>query len=125
MFKSPFSFRGRIRRSEYALSFLIYLCVVFFFSFISTTVSGRSNSDAGGIVLLFVLIPCLYFMLAQGVKRSHDLGNSGWFLLIPLYGFLLLFAGGEPGENRFGVDPKRKGDAPVFSFEEEAGQLRN
>ncbi len=33
----------------------------------------------------------------KGVKRCHDRGNSGWWILIPYYGFWLLFADSEAG----------------------------
>ena len=44
--------------------------------------------------------------MAQAVKRSHDLDNTGWYILIPFYGFWLLFAEGTRGNNKYGEDPK-------------------
>ena len=51
-------------------------------------------------------IPSLWLFWAQGAKRCHDRGNSGWYQLIPFYFFVMLFGEGEPYENRFGPDPK-------------------
>ena len=99
MFKNPFSFNGRIRRKEYALSLLIYIiCVVFIFSINS---GGRGNN-----FLTIGLIPLFWFLIAQGAKRCHDCGNSGWFQFIPLYGLWLLFAEGNTGRNEYGENPK-------------------
>jgi len=45
-------------------------------------------------------------MLAQGAKRCHDVGNSGWYIIIPLYSLVLMFLEGDMGENQRGPDPK-------------------
>ena len=91
MFKKPFSFNGRIGRTEYGLSFLIYLILAIMFS---------TLEDSSGIMLIFY-IPMLWFFYAQGAKRCHDLDNSGWFQIIPFYFLWMLFAPGKPYLNRF------------------------
>ncbi|MGV3540751.1 MAG: DUF805 domain-containing protein, partial [Rufibacter sp.] len=83
MFKSPFSFTGRIRRLEYGLSFLIYLPFA-----IVLNVLAESGDSASALVVLVLYIPLLWFLCAQGAKRCHDLDRSGWFQLIPFYGFV-------------------------------------
>ena len=69
MFAHPFSFEGRIRRREYCWSLLI------------AEIVGCS---------LILAIPAIWFILAQGSKRCHDYGESGWkqfnFLLPCLIG---------------------------------------
>jgi uncharacterized membrane protein YhaH (DUF805 family) len=45
----------------------------------------------------------------------HDQDKSGWFILIPIYGFILLFIEGTRGPNRFGPDPKGGDSAQTFS----------
>ena len=121
MFKNPFSFSGRIRRTEYGLSMIIYFVVAVIFQVIieSAVTSSSGSSVVIPFVTLLVFIPCLFFMFAQGAKRCHDLGNSGWFQLIPLYGFWMLFADSEHGENAYGENPKGIGNMGTqFSFEE-------
>jgi uncharacterized membrane protein YhaH (DUF805 family) len=91
MFKAPFSFEGRIRRTEYGLSYLIYL--VFSVPF-NLYFNINNNEEPSGVVLiifLLLLIPLVWFMLAQGAKRCHDRGNSGWFQIIPFYSLWMLF----------------------------------
>jgi uncharacterized membrane protein YhaH (DUF805 family) len=56
--------------------------------------------------MLIIYMPFLWFTWAQGAKRCHDLGNSGWFQLIPFYSLWMLFKDGEYGENNYGVNPK-------------------
>jgi uncharacterized membrane protein YhaH (DUF805 family) len=99
MFKNPFSFDGRIRRTEYGLSVIIYF---FVFSIVSLIDEASGQT---GVVLIF-LLPLIWFLWAQAAKRCHDRGNSGWFQLIPFYGLWMLFAPGDEGDNEYGVDPK-------------------
>ena len=39
------------------------------------------------------------------VRRVHDTGRTGWWLLVPIYGtpFLTFFTKGDVGNNRFGA----------------------
>jgi len=61
------------------------------------------------LVSLFFLIPSL----AVSVRRLHDIGKSGWFLLItliPVVGSIIFIVyaaqEGEPHANQYGEDPK-------------------
>lgn len=105
MFKNPFSFSGRIRRLEYGLSNLIYIVGIILIASISMSLF---DAEAAGPNLLVIIlwIPFAWFMLAQGAKRCHDRGNSGIWQIIPFYGFWMLFAPGDIGDNEYGPNPK-------------------
>ncbi len=104
MFNNPFSFEGRIRRTEYGITSLLFM---FFLVAINILLEpGGDDRNLDAIITLILYIPLGWFKLAQGVKRCHDLGNSGWWQLIPFYFFWLLFEEGEKRTNRYGVDPK-------------------
>ena len=86
MFSSPFSFDGRIGRTEYGISIIIYVIVL-------TSVNAIVASGDVPIIGL-AYIPMLWFLWAQGAKRCHDVGNNGWWQIIPFYVFWLLFQDG-------------------------------
>ena len=102
MFTRPFSFKGRIRRLDYGLSYLVYL--VFYNLFIGALAADFSVPVY--IVLCVLGIVLFWFVLAQGVKRCHDRGNSGWYQLIPFYVLVMLFGDGDDYDNGYGPDPK-------------------
>lgn len=108
-------FRGRARRKEYWMfmlfNFLIFITIVILeigvlklnlgFSTI-IPMKGGGQGVLNGLYILLMIIP----NLAVGVRRMHDVGKSGWFLLIPIYNFILTVTEGEKGENQYGADPK-------------------
>ena len=108
MFQKPFSFEGRIRRPEHVISFTIY--------FVAAMILNFAVIDIPAIALLY--FPILWFLWAQNAKRCHDLRKSGWYQLIPFYGFWLLFAEGEKGANEYGPDPKVTQPRYVSDYEE-------
>lgn len=111
------NFSGRARRSEYW-----YFTLFNLFAFISTAIldslfgttfdMGFGASPYGYITILyyfFILIPSL----AVFVRRLHDVGKSGWFILIsliPLIGaiwlLVLSFTDSDTGDNAYGPNPK-------------------
>ena len=95
MFKKPFSFKGRIGRVEYIISFTIFTAFYF-------TVAPIVESSDIGNYLSFLIIPVLWFLLAQGAKRCHDTDRSGWWQLIPMFWIILMIAKGDIRDNRYG-----------------------
>ena len=62
----------------------------------------------GGIAALVLILP----QLAVAVRRLHDTGRTGWWLLIglvPLVGWIVLIyfyvQPSDPGDNRYGLRP--------------------
>ena len=107
MFKAPFSFKGRIGRTEFALSFLLMLFNQVFIKLLA----GLGNTHISSLSDLKVPFSLLYISilmlhLAQGAKRCHDLGKSGWCQIIPFYSFLMLFEKGDKEANRYGYRSK-------------------
>jgi uncharacterized membrane protein YhaH (DUF805 family) len=100
MFKAPFSFEGRIRRMEFGVTMIIYMVVYF-----GIMALMASAGDVGAIAAI-LFIPMVWFIWAQGAKRCHDIGKSGWWQLIPFYVFVMLFQDGDKIRNEYGSSPK-------------------
>ncbi|MEO8650438.1 MAG: DUF805 domain-containing protein [Acidobacteriota bacterium] len=106
-------FSGRARRKEYWL-YVLFNTIFAIVAAVLDNVLGLAFRDVGygpiyALYGLLTLIPSL----AVGVRRLHDIGKSGWYLLlalIPCVGaiILLVFAitDGDMGENEYGPDPK-------------------
>jgi uncharacterized membrane protein YhaH (DUF805 family) len=107
MFKNPFSFVGRIRRTEYGLSFIILAVGRVALTML---LAGASSGQDISPIYFILQIPLLWFFWAQGAKRCHDVGWNGWCQLIPLVPIYLIFGGGANGINKYGIDPKMKSE---------------
>ena len=114
-------FEGRARRAEYGWFFLMN-AVVGFILFLPSIIALVMMSDsedppalffAGfGLVVLFMLVSFIP-SLAVAVRRWHDVGQSGWFVLfrfIPVVGWLVhlfeLLADSKEQPNQWGSSPK-------------------
>lgn len=97
MFKKTFSFDGRIRRTEYGISIIIY--------FVLYTVINEIIKE-GNPGMGLAMIPVLWFLWGQGAKRCHDMDKSGWFQIIPFYVLWMLFIEGDSFLNKYGGNPK-------------------
>ncbi|MNK57943.1 Inner membrane protein YhaI [compost metagenome] len=117
MFQNYANFSGRARRSEYWYFRLATAVIFFVFIALAIIVSIIGGGFLGfpvaiGLIALYSLI-ALIPSLAVTVRRMHDLGKSGWNVLIsfiplvgPIWLLVLLATEGEQGENYYGPDPK-------------------
>ena len=96
-FRKYVDFSGRASRPEYWWFFLGYVICAF--------VGGIVHNAVYYLVVLVFLLP----LLAVGARRLHDVGRSGWFLLlglIPVIGTLVLLyfmvQPSQPESNAYG-----------------------
>lgn len=95
-------FSGRASRAEYWYFVLINFVVSFLIGFISRLV-GLADSSGQSILSNIYSLAVLVPSIAVGVRRLHDVGKSGWFLLIPFYNLYLLIIAGTAGDNKYGA----------------------
>ena len=56
---------------------------------IASVIAQLAFADLGGnLVSLITLIPTI----AVAVRRMHDVGKSGWFILVPIYNLVLVLS---------------------------------
>lgn len=112
MFNNPFSFKGRIRRQEYLLSLFFYCAIYFSAAYLTR------GTEYGKLIFWSLFLFLGYVLLAQGAKRCHDIGNNGWYQIIPFYFFWLIIEDGVPKTNKYGPNPKG------LKGPEETGKIR-
>lgn len=119
--KRYLDFSGRSRRKEFWLWVLFVWVVLFVLMYLDSalglggTATGYAeggsvgfNMTGGWLTTLFGLATIIPG-IAVAVRRAHDQDKSGWFVLIPIYGFIMMFLEGTRGPNHFGPDPKAAG----------------
>ena len=106
-------FSGRARRKEYWY-FVLFNILASIVLGIIDGVTGCFNAATGvgllgGIYSLAMIIPSI----SVSVRRLHDTGRSGWWLLIgliPLIGAIVLLVfmvrDSFPDDNEYGASPK-------------------
>ena len=111
--KNYAGFSGRARRKEYWM-FVLFNMIFAIVAMILDNVLGIAMEGVGygpiyGLYLLAIIIPSL----AVAVRRLHDVGKSGWMILIsliPIVGaiwlLVLMVTDSNPGENEYGHNPK-------------------
>ena len=117
-----FRWEGRLNRKRFfkrllALTFggfllyiLLFIALAATFGVPASDTAEETNAAFGLLTLASLPITVSGYMLM--IRRLHDIGLSGWFVvlaLIPLVslGFILyiLFKQGNEGENAYGPDP--------------------
>ena len=97
--KNYATFNGRARRSEYWYFFLFNLIFQVVLAVIGVFLEVKMLDTLYSVA---VILPSI----AVGVRRMHDVGKSGWFILIPIYNLILACTDGDRGDNEYGADPK-------------------
>jgi uncharacterized membrane protein YhaH (DUF805 family) len=105
-------FTGRARRREFWMFTLVNVLISIGLSIIDAIIGTDYGSGYGILSTIYglaVLIPSI----AVGVRRLHDTGRTGWWILIalvPCVGFIVLIVfyatEGQRGDNQYGTDPK-------------------
>ena len=112
-------FGGRSRRAAYWYFVLFNIIAEIVLTIVDSVVGTIGTSGPGvlgGLYLLAALLPGL----GVSVRRLHDTGRSGWWLLIsfvPLIGSILLLiwflSDSQPMDNAYGPNPKGTLTAPA------------
>lgn len=90
---------GRATRHEY---FVVLLICIFLNA-------GVANMRGGESVRIVMNAAIGIVLLAESIRRLHDRGMSGWWVvlyLIPFVGLVMSSIKGQSGPNKYGPDPR-------------------
>ena len=117
------NFNGRARRSEFFWFIILHYIILFSLSLPITDLK-KSNSDIPKIEikntrdLIIGIIFCTYVIysfipyISVKIRRLHDIGRSGWWFLLTLFGvtniiyFIMSLYDSKKEENEYGPSPK-------------------
>jgi len=125
-------FQGRSRRSEYWWVQLFNFLVLVIPYVLLISIGGLASGEPNIIGFILIAIMLIYVLaiivpgIALGVRRFHDLNQTGWLVLvfaiagaIPLVGLLASIGQivwfcfpGTTGPNKYGPDPRMGEVAP-------------
>lgn len=108
-FERYIDFGGRSSRADYWSFVLINIVIFFVFRWMLelTWISQGFFSITLGLYMLGAFIPSL----ALSIRRLHDSGHSGWWVLLKfipianLIPFIFMFFRSEKGVNKYGANP--------------------
>ncbi len=107
VWKQYADFKGRARRKEFWMFVLFNMIAV-------SAISIFDYILFGSFVVYYIYVLAAFIpSLAVGVRRLHDTGKSGWWMLInliPLVGLIMyllyMCEEGYIGNNQYGENPK-------------------
>lgn len=92
LWQNKFNFSGRASRSEYWLAAvntnifgMIFYVALVLINLISLMIAGYPFMDfINGILLCFISVFTILLMISVTIRRLHDIGRSGWWILLHL-----------------------------------------
>lgn len=110
VFKKYAVLNGRARRKEYWIFFLVNWIIMLVLRLI---LPATKTDVAASVIILLYSLAVIMPALGVCVRRLHDTGKSGWFMLlglIPLAGDIVLLVffcqDSQLGVNKYGAYPK-------------------
>lgn len=111
-FSKYVDFSGRARRSEFWY-FVLFTLLVGVVSGVVDSILGTDFDTSGGLINSVTSLALFLPSLAVAVRRLHDIGRSGWWILlglIPIVGWIIVIVwyctDTRRGDNQYGPDPK-------------------
>ena len=99
-FNKYVTFKGRATRSEY---WWFTLCATVLIILLPLLVFALFNAEAMLFAYAALVLAFYLPMWSVTVRRLHDTNHSGWWILCPVYPYILMFIKGSEGENNYGT----------------------
>ena len=97
-------FSGRSSRTEY---WMFVLCDILIAIAISVAEGLVSGSGKPGLAVLIYKLAVVVPFTAVYVRRLHDIGRSGWWILVPVVNFVMCCFASQAQENKYGPNPEQ------------------
>lgn len=106
-------FTGRARRREYwifvfigALVIPIVIGIVLGFLMSLLGVDGATGAEYINLVSIVYALLIITPGISVAIRRMHDIGKSGWWVIVPFLNVVYLFLDSQPSSNVYGKNPK-------------------
>lgn len=135
-FRQYADFSGRASRQEFWMFVLFNLLFAMAWVFVAGLLTGLLDSSfnhESRLLFMYKLMAIYYAVtavpaMAVGVRRLHDTGRSGWWMLVSLIPFVggiwlivLMCLDGSAGDNRYGSRPDgTMGNVPKHDLRQKA-----
>lgn len=119
VFENYANFNGRARRSEYWYFVLMNIIALILAIMLDGALNTNFSPLPYGYIYFFYVFATLLPGLAVQARRLHDVGKSGWFMLIPIYNLILYCTEGDHGDNEYGPDPKNNDEIHEIGTKQE------
>lgn len=82
-------FSGRATRKE----FWTFVFFYYFFTIVGVLLDALFGTDfISNLLVVGIILP----YISCAARRMHDVGKSGWFMLVPVYNLILFFSASIP-----------------------------
>ena len=82
-------FKGRSNKLQFNSFLLFYILIDLFIN-----LANPNGLTINNIIMAALTVP----LIAVEIRRSHDVGKSGWWILVPFYSIYLMFKNTVPEE---------------------------
>lgn len=98
--KKAFDYRGRTSRASYWYFLLFYFLIM-----IVLVLFASVLGDIGGVLVLIYSLASIVVQIPLTVRRMHDVGHSGWWLLVPIVPLIFSLQPTQLIKNQYGEVP--------------------
>jgi len=104
------SFSGRVSRKNFFLGLLTLWVSTYVLAFFISFVLARLSETLFYVSAVVLVAVCIFLSLSLNVRRAHDLGYTGFIILLGLLPFVnlillicFLVMKGDEGDNQYGL----------------------
>ena len=97
-------FKGRTSKSDFWWAVLGSIIVGIVVGLIA-----KLLGPVGTILNLLISLALAVPEIAMGVRRMHDTGKPGWWVIVPIANIIFAVKNGDEDDNQYGPNPKYVG----------------